>query len=154
MKIIYDSINRTLRINEKTNESGLQELDFYIPKGFSYELFLIIKNIKTNSLDVLELKRKTNEHGKYYIYSVPPDVRVSFDVRDTYSISLLYFDKDTMPIISMPVEIVLDFSQFKTISNIYFIQKAKSDIGNYYQKIMELTQLNIDLYKKIGGEDE
>lgn len=147
IKVIYekDKSLRLLDFNE-TEHYQLEDLKFYIPKEFKEDFFVLLtdaQNVKT----VLKLNKTQDVHKKYSIYAVDGSSMVTTEPGKT-AISIFYIDNNTFQT-SNSFKANLQYDNFNYISQLMFLQKLDRKLAERFDKIKQMTQLNINLYKDI-----
>lgn len=147
IKVIYekDKSLRLLDFNE-TEHYQLEDLKFYIPKEFKEDFFVLLTdahNVKT----VLKLNKTQDVHKKYSIYAVDGGSMVTTEPGKT-AISIFYIDNNTFQT-SNSFKANLQYDNFNYISQLMFLQKLDKKLAERFDKIKQMTQLNINLYKDI-----
>lgn len=147
IKVIYekDKSLRLLDFNE-TEYYQLEDLKFYIPKEFKEDFFVLLtdaQDVKT----VLKLNKTQDVHKKYSIYAVDGSSMVTTEPGKT-AISIFYIDNNTFQT-SNSFKANLQYDNFNYISQLMFLQKLDRKLAERFDKIKQMTQLNINLYKDI-----
>lgn len=147
IKVIYekDKSLRLLDFNE-TEHYQLEDLKFYIPKEFKEDFFVLLtdaQDVKT----VLKLNKTQDVHKKYSIYAVDGSSMVTTEPGKT-AISIFYIDNNTFQT-SNSFKANLQYDNFNYISQLMFLQKLDKKLAERFDKIKQMTQLNINLYKDI-----
>ena len=147
IKVIYEK-DKSLRLLDfnKTEHYQLEDLKFYIPKEFKEDFFVLLtdaQDVKT----VLKLNKTQDVHKKYSIYAVDGSSMVTTEPGKT-AISIFYIDNNTFQT-SNSFKANLQYDNFNYISQLMFLQKLDRKLAERFDKIKQMTQLNINLYKDI-----
>lgn len=145
IKIIYNK-DKDLRIKEDTLENSLDNLHFYIPKNLYGNFYCRIVDSNENE-SILKLSKFNNEDKTYNIYKVSLDNYVTCESGNVF-ISVLAIE-ESIPHITKAVQLDLSFDNYKSLSQLYMADNLTSEVINKYKKIVELTEMNISIYKDI-----
>ena len=145
IKIIYNK-DKDLRIKEDTLENSLDNLHFYIPKNLHGNFYCRIVDSNKNE-SILKLSKFNSEDKIYNIYKVSLDNYVICESGNVF-ISLLIIE-ESIPHITKAIQLDLSFDNYKSLSQLYMADNLTSEVINKYKKIVELTQMNINIYKDI-----
>ena len=145
IKIIYNK-DKDLRIIEDALDNSLDNLHFYIPKKLQGNFYCRL--VDTNETEsILKLAKSDSSDKLYDIYKVSLDNFVSC-VNGKIDLSILHLE-DRLPYISSSVHLDINFDKCKTAMQLYFMDDLTSHIVGKYKKIVELTEMNINIYKDI-----
>lgn len=123
---------------------NLEELTFYIPKTRNITPFLLIKDSETK--DVLKLS-KNGMDKNYIIYSI--SINNSISTRNgSINMSLLTLEGDIIKTSSVD-QINLNFDNFMIARRTAIFDEISRNLAATYQKIEELTKMNIEIYQNI-----
>ena len=139
---------RTTKMKEET-EYGLSDIDIFIPNSFnSYNCFLcLINNIGLTDIVPIEFVENSSSYKKYKIsYSNP--IRIN---SGETKIKIILVDSENHSVIISAGNVLcnLDIENYKIGHQMTVISDTNSSIQNMYNKIQELTKMNIDIYEKI-----
>ena len=131
------------------------EVNFYIPvaKANSNQVFLVLKNSR-NLREIVELIRSKNETQKgvnaLYKLNINSSIRVGDEAVEIY---LLLINKETDEYsISSKLKINLSAENYKIARQAKIVEEVSQKVQEYYAKILVLTEINQELYKKIEEE--
>lgn len=129
------------------------EVNFYIPtaKANSNQVFLVLKNSR-NLREIVELIRSKNDTQKsvnaLYKLNINSSIRVGDD--EAVEIYLLLINKETDEYsTSSKLKINLSAENYKIARQIKIVEEVNQKVQEYYAKILVLTEINQELYKKI-----
>ena len=131
------------------------EVNFYIPtaKANSNQVFLVLKNGR-NLREIVELIRSKNETQKsvnaLYKLNINSSIRVGDEAVEIY---LLLINKETDEYsTSSKLKINLSAENYKIARQAKIVEEVSQKVQEYYTKILVLTEINQELYKKIEEE--
>lgn len=124
---------------------NLEDLIFYFPKNKNITPFLLLKD-SYETKDVLKLT-KSGMDKNYIIYSVSIDSSIS--AKNGYvDMSILTLEDDIVKT-SPKTQISLNFDNFMIAKRTYILDEISRNLASTYQKIEELTKMNIEIYQNI-----
>ncbi len=124
---------------------NLEDLIFYFPKNRNITPFLLLKD-SYETKDVLKLT-KSGMDKNYIIYSVSIDS--GFSAKNGYiDMSILTLENDIIKT-SPKTQISLNFDNFMIAKRISILDEVSRNLASTYQKIEELTKMNIEIYQNI-----
>lgn len=147
MNVVFESEKKSLRLVKFNPEEtyNLEDLDFYIPSSLRDATpFLLIKDAE-GTKDILKMTRIQNGHA-YNIYSVSLENSISV-VGGVSSIIVIVLTNDLMR--SASSEIILDYENFQKGIELNSLEKFSYSLAETYNKVQELTKMNIEIYKTI-----
>ena len=123
----------------------LEDLIFYFPKNRNITPFLLLKD-SYETKDVLKLT-KSGMDKNYIIYSVSIDSGLS--AKNGYiDMSVLTLENDIIKT-SPKIQISLNFDNFMIAKRTSILDEISRNLASTYQKIEELTKMNIEIYQNI-----
>ena len=124
---------------------NLEDLIFYFPKNRNITPFLLLKD-SYETKDVLKLT-KNGMDKNYIIYSVSIDSDIS--AKNGYiDMSVLTLEDDIIKT-SPKTQISLNFDNFMIAKRTAILDEVSRNLASTYQKIEELTKMNIEIYQNI-----
>ena len=124
---------------------NLEDLIFYFPKNRNITPFLLLKD-SYETKDVLKLT-KSGIDKNYIIYSVSIDSGVS--AKNGYiDMSILTLEDDIIKT-SPKTQISLNFDNFMIAKRTAVLDEVSRNLASTYQKVEELTKMNIEIYQNI-----
>ena len=145
IKIIYNK-DKDLRIIEDALDNSLDNLHFYIPKKLQGNFYCRL--VDTNETESILKISKTDSSDKLYdIYKVSLDNFVACCNGDI-KLSIFHIENN-LPYISNDIQVKLRFDKCKSMMQLYFMDNLTTEVVNKYKKIIELTEMNINIYKDI-----
>lgn len=148
--IINDDLSVRTTSYDLHKSYPIAELDFFIPVKYSnFKLYVIIKD-QNDIIDICDL-RYTNTHGNYSCCNISPTqcLRIVTGKSTLYIVLLnietreIYLTKDVQ------ADIQVEFH--KLSHKIYALNELTSEIGTMYEKIVQMSDVNVDIYEKIQG---
>ena len=145
IKIIYNK-DKDLRTIEDALDNSLDNLHFYIPKKLQGNFYCRL--VDTNETESILKISKTDSSDKLYdIYKVSLDNFVACCNGDI-KLSIFHIENN-LPYISNDIQVKLRFDKCKSMMQLYFMDNLTTEVVNKYKKIIELTEMNINIYKDI-----
>lgn len=156
MNIILNEDNslRTTKFNsDKTYE--LSDMNIYIPNDVTYTniYIVLINKLGINDIIPLELSERTATHRKYrFTYTNP--IRIN---SGEVEIKLLLIDVDNnySSIVSDEIKCNINIDNYQICYQTVISEQLGNSIKSMYEKIKQLTEMNIEIYDKImkGSEE-
>ena len=152
--ILNDNTIRTTKFNkEETYE--LSDINIYIPNDQNHtNAYIILKN-KSCIYDIIpiELSEKTTTHKKYRITYTNP-IRISSGEVEI-KVLLLDIENNYSCIISDNLICNINIDNYKISHQTIISEQLGKTVAKTYDKIRELTEMNIEIYGKIlNGSDK
>lgn len=149
MNIIYDVNTNSLRaVNHKDgNTESLSEINFYIPKGFNLPLYCILRDAFGKE-NIFKLTPASVQNKNYAAYVISTNNSTINALDKKVQLSLFYFVNDTVRI-SNALAFDLDYKMYNYASQLSVIRAISQEVAAQYEKVLKLTNLNIDMYKEI-----
>ena len=147
MNVVFESEKKSLRLIKFNPEEtySLEDLDFYIPSNLRNATpFLLIKDAE-GTKDILKMTKTQNGHA-YNIYSVSLENSISV-IGGLSSIIVIVITNDIMR--SAAAEIILNYENFEKGIELNSLEKFSYQLAETYNKIQELTKMNIEIYETI-----
>lgn len=145
IKIIYNK-DKDLRTIEDALDNSLDNLHFYIPKKLQGSFYCRLVD-SNESESILKLSKSDSSDKLYDIYKVSLDNFISCG-NGNIKLSILHIENN-MPYISADIQLNLIFDKCKSAMQLYFMDDLTSEVINKYKKIVELTEMNINIYNDI-----
>lgn len=145
IKIIYNK-DKDLRTIEDALDNSLDNLHFYIPKKLQGSFYCRLVD-SNESESILKLSKSDNSDKLYDIYKVSLDNFISCG-NGNIKLSILHIENN-IPYISADIQLNLIFDKCKSAMQLYFMDDLTSEVINKYKKIVELTEMNINIYNDI-----
>lgn len=124
---------------------NLEDLVFYFPKDKNITPFLLLKD-SYETRDVLKLTR-CGVDKNYITYSISLDSSLS-SKNGYIDMSILVLERDMIKT-STATQISLNFDNFMIARRAYVLDEISRNVAATYQKIEELTKMNIEIYQNI-----
>lgn len=155
MNLVYDGSEfKTVKLLESKSYS-LDDIDIFVSRKYANcKMFLIVRDNK-NKVDTVELKQANSKNIQYYTYKAVMDTPLKFN-EGACSVNLIGIDIDTSLIdfSTQPLNVNLvneDYNFKAQIAQIEQFSKASAatykKIYELYEKIIEITNLNIEMLK-------
>ena len=145
IKIIYNK-DKDLRTIEDALDNSLDNLHFYIPKKLQGNFYCRLVD-SNESESILKLSKSDNNDKLYNIYKVSLDNFINCG-NGNIKLSILHIENN-IPYISADIQLNLIFDKCKSAMQLYFMDDLTSEVINKYKKIVELTEMNINIYNDI-----
>lgn len=145
IKIIYNK-DKDLRTIEDALDNSLDNLHFYIPKKLQGSFYCRLVD-SNESESILKLSKSDSSDKLYDIYKVSLDNFISCG-NGNIKLSILHIENN-IPYISADIQLNLIFDKCKSAMQLYFMDDLTSEVINKYKKIVELTEMNINIYNDI-----
>lgn len=148
--ILMDNLNIRATSFSAKNTYGLEDLLFYIPKKMN-DLgiyIMIVDAAGTRDIMPLQFDGIHNEYKKYKInYSA--SIRSKSGECQLY---ILTVDSKTNTInTSGKMDIHLSIENYKLMRQLYIVNELNTEMGSMYEKMLNMTEMNIDLYEKMSA---
>ena len=149
MNIIYDINSNTLRAaNHKDGATeALSNTNFYIPKGFNLPLYCRLKDAFGRE-NIFRLTAASTQNKNYATYTISTDNSTVAAMDKTVQLSLFYFVNDTVHI-SDSLTLDFEYDMYNYCARLSAVQGISREIVEYYEKVSQLTQLNLNMYKEL-----
>ena len=145
IKIIYNK-DKDLRTIEDALDNNIDNLHFYIPKKLQGNFYCRLVD-SNESESILKLSKSDSSDKLYDIYKVSLDNFISCG-NGNIKLSILHIENN-IPYISADIQLNLIFDKCKSAMQLYFMDDLTSEVINKYKKIVELTEMNINIYNDI-----
>lgn len=149
MNIIYDINSNTLRAaNHKDGATeALSNTNFYIPKGFNLPLYCRLKDAFGRE-NIFRLTAASSQNKNYATYTISTDNSTITALDKTVQLSLFYFVNDTVHI-SDSLTLDFEYNMYNHSAKLSAVLEVSREIAEYYEKISQLTELNLNMYKEL-----
>ena len=148
--ILMDNLNiRATSFNAKSTY-GLEELLFYIPSKMNGlgVYVMIVDSAGTRDIVPLQFDGIHNEYKKYKI-NYAASIRSKSGECQMY---ILTVDSKTNTInTSGKMDIKLSIENYKLMRQLYIVNELNASMGSMYEKMLNMTEMNIDLYEKMSS---
>ena len=145
IKIIYNK-DKDLRLIEDALDNNLDNLHFYIPKKLQGNFYCRLVD-SNESECILKLSKSDNSDKLYNIYKISLDNFITCGNGDI-KLSIIFIENN-LPYSSNIITLDLKCDNFKSISQLYYLDNLSTEVINKYKKIIKLTEMNINIYKDI-----
>jgi len=148
MNIIFDIKTNNLKTVKFSSDAtyNLEDINFYIANGQGKYVYCNIKD------EVISLQEMISENVNYQKYKISTKEPISIE-NGRYGLRVLYIG-DTDAGISQAVDMNINVDSFNLVSKLSLITEISQDIQSKYNKILEMTQMNIEMYKEFAGGDK
>ena len=141
----------TVRTTKLQPSNQLDELSFYVPSEYNaFDIFLLLKDENNNS-DVIPLVyNKANNNYKIYAIQCSNELKI----RDGLcKVALLMMGVDSGDCrISEYSTIHLKMDKYNVLHKTYISRQLESYVAEMYDKIVKITNMNIEIYERISKE--
>lgn len=150
INITYNAATNELKVaigssaDEKVN---LNDINFYITKTFNETLYCLLMDSKDN-VDILYLEPVETKNRLYNISTISLNNKVHCKNDKDMKLALMRIDGNKM-LTSNFLNLDINSESFATASDFAIAEKIAKDVYSKYQKIYELTELNIQISKDI-----
>ena len=145
IKIIYNK-DKDLRTIEDALDNSLDNLHFYIPKKLQGSFYCRLVD-SNESESILKLSKSDSSDKLYNVYKVSLDNFISC-INGDIKLSILHIENDLF-YMTKDIKINLTLDKSKSAMQLYFLDDLTSEVISKYNKIIELTEMNINIYKDI-----
>ena len=145
IKIIYNK-DKDLRTIEDALDNNLDNLHFYIPKKLQGNFYCRLVD-SNESESILKLSKSDSSDKLYDIYKISLDNFITCGNGDI-KLSIIFIENN-LPYSSNIVTLDLKCNNFKSISQLYYLDNLSAEVISKYKKIIKLTEMNINIYKDI-----
>ena len=147
INIIFNPDKNNIKITNHESKIQLSNLKIYTPKYFSFDLFAIIQKNDQNDRNLIKLSNSSEFNKNFNILKASLD-NVIMAPEGESQITLFYFENDVLVSTnSLPINI--GYENFEQCGKMYFLNQLSEEIAVAYNKIQQLTELNIQLYEDI-----
>lgn len=151
--ILMDNLNiRATSFNAKSTY-GLEELLFYIPTKMNgvNVYVMIVDSAGTKDILPVQFAGSHNEYKKYKI-NHSASIRTKSGPCQIY---ILTIDSRTNIInTSTKMDIQISIENYKLMRQLYIVNELNNSVGSMYEKILSMTEMNIELYEKMSALKE
>ena len=141
----------SISMTKVQEENDILEASFYISKEFSnYDIFAAI----TDNEGVHDIVPLTFEKvaSNYNVYHISPKIDLRIKGGDC-KVTVIVISGDFYECKSATLpQINFNIDNYILCHHTYLNKKLSTDIANYYEKIVKMTKLNIDIYTKLSQE--
>lgn len=149
VNIIYNG-NNTVRFTQLDTKKSynLTDLRIFIPDNKKLiSLFCVFKN-DNNDFDTIKLSQSTSDSKNYNCYVFTPEQVISLG-SGKLKLFLFGIYEDKTFLFTDEFEMNLVFENYNLTGQLYMLHQLNSEIANYYNKIVSMTELNIQISKDI-----
>ena len=145
IKIIYNK-DKDLRLIEDALDNNLDNLHFYIPKKLQGNFYCRLVD-SNESESILKLSKSDSNDKHYNIYKVSLDNFIACE-NGNMQLSIIFIENN-LPYTSNNIQLNLNCDNMKSIAQLYYIDSLTMEVINKYKKIIQLTEMNINIYNDI-----
>ena len=145
IKIIYNK-DKDLRTIEDALDNNLDNLHFYIPKKLQGNFYCRLVD-SNESESMLKLSKSDSSDKLYDIYKISLDNFIAC-INGDMQLSLIFIE-DNRLYTSNTIQININCDNMKAIAQLYYIDSLTMEVIDKYKKIIQLTEMNINIYKDI-----
>ena len=97
----------------------------------------------------MQLTSTASQNKNYLVYALSTKNSTITVLNKTVKMYLFYLTNEGVMQKSNIIKIILDYQSFNFANKISVIQAAAEDIANKYEQVLQLTELNLKMYKEI-----
>lgn len=144
-------ISTTKLSTESSND--LEGLSFYVSKKYNESNICVAITDCYGVFDIIPLTHlRTDANYKVYCIDCKNGIRIS---SGECKMIFFVFDKQLQNCkASDSLVIDLDVENYNLFHQTYLSRKILNGISDYYEKILKMTNVNIEIYNKLHGEGE
>lgn len=146
--ILNDDLQITTTKLTPTDINELGELSFYVSKKFNeYNIFISLIDSQ-GAFDIVPLAY-SKDAANYKVYHI--DCKNELRIKSgKCKMTFFAFDANLQDCkTSKTLSINLSIENYNLFHQTYLTRKVVNDVANYYDKIVKMTNMNIELYDKI-----
>ena len=124
-------------------------MNIYIPNDVTFtNIYIVLTNkLGINDIIPLELSERTATHKKYrFTYTNP--IRINSG-EVTVKLLLIDVNNNYSSIVSNDLVCSVNIDNYRIAYQTIISEKVSSNVAKAYDKIKELTEMNIEIYEKI-----
>lgn len=144
MKIIVDYAGN-MRASGMEEINEFSAIEVFIDKTLKFDDAYVVISGETQDIVKLRMVRDT---GSFVVYA--PDGNVFTTQR--LGVKKLYFLFTEPLIYSNKIECMFSFDEYLLGTQLSVLSSISKDIEDKYKKIVDLTNMNIEMYEKAGGK--
>lgn len=145
--ICTDNMVRFTQFNPQSTYN-LSDLNILINNNKKLSSVFCIFKTESNDYDAIKLITRASDHKSYDSYMFDPESKISLPSGKLKLFLFGLFD-DNSVLCSDEFEMNLSFENYNLTSKLYAIHQLNSEVANYYNKIVSMTELNIQISKDI-----
>lgn len=148
INIIFDNVKNNIKITNGESLVQLNNLKFFVPKTFNSDnLFAVITTPKGNE-NIIKLTNSLEVNKNFDILKASLESVITADESGESQILLLYIDNGVVNSTNA-LSINVEYRDYEKGQTIFLLNKLSNDVAVAYEKVMKLTELNIQLYNDI-----
>lgn len=141
---------------DQSPQYNLTDLRFYIPKDKSIcALYCLFKDIH-KTYESIELMETPYDSNTYICYKLNLEQSFGLDSGDL-TLTLFGICETNEIVVSEDFSINISTENYSEINKLYWADRLNVSVADYYKKIVELTNMNIEILSKMnndsGGEN-
>ena len=150
--IIFDG-DRKIRFTDMdlSKQYDLNDLRFYIPRDKNIRVLYCLFKDDQKTCESIELSETPYDSNTYTCYKAI--VEQSF-LLDSGNLMLTLFGicKSSETVVSEVFSVNVNVDNYNHATKLYWADKVSVSVADYYNKIVQLTNMNIEILSKIKGE--
>ncbi len=154
--IIFDG-DRKIRFTDMdfSKQYNLNDLRFYLPKDKNIRVLYCLFKDDQKSCESIELSETSYDSNTYTCYKTI--VEQSFLLNSgNFTLTLFGICESSETVVSEDFSIKISVDNYNHATKLYWADKVSVSVADYYNKIVQLTNMNIEILSKIkdkyGGE--
>ncbi len=150
--IIFDG-DRKIRFTDMdlSKQYDLNDLRFYLPKDKNVRVLYCLFKDDQKSFDSIELSEISYDSNTYTCYK--STIEKSFLLESgNLTLTLFGICESSETTVSEDFSVNVSVDNFNHATRLYWADKVSVSVADYYNKIVQLTNMNIEILSKIKDE--
>ena len=148
INIIFDNEKNNIKITNGESSVQLNNLKFFVPKTFkSDNLFAVITTPSGNE-NVIKLTDSLESNRNFDILKASMNSTITANESGESRILLLYLDREVV-YSTNSLSINIEYADYEKGKTLFLLNELSNEVAVAYEKIMQMTELNIQLYNDI-----
>lgn len=150
--IIFDG-ERKIRFTDMdlSKQYDLNDLRFYLPKDKNVRVLYCLFKDDQKSHESIELSEIPYDSNTYTCYKSTIEKSFLLDSGDL-TLTIFGICESSETVVSEDFSINVNADNFNHATKLYWADKVSVSVADYYNKIVQLTNMNIEILSKIKGE--
>ncbi|EXG87868.1 hypothetical protein K413DRAFT_4769 [Clostridium sp. ASBs410] len=150
--IIFDG-DRKIRFTDMdlSKQYDLNDLRFYLPKDKNVKVLYCLFKDYQKSHESIELSEIPYDSNTYTCYKSIIEKSFLLDSGDL-TLTLFGICESSETIVSEDFSINVNVDNYNHATRLYWADKVSVSVADYYNKIVQLTNMNIEILSKIKDE--
>lgn len=148
INIIFDNSKNNIKITNGESEVQLNNLKFFIPKIFhSDNIFAVITSPQGDE-NIIKLTDSFEQNKNFNILKASMDSIITANEEGESQLLLMFIDNGTI-ISTNAININVKYENYEKGKMFFLLQQLSNETARAYDKILQMTELNIQLYEDI-----